>query len=324
METIAISGEETAATTDVSRKEPHLLGLPLEIRLQIYGWIHAAHPVQHAQLAPWYPNPIHSVYFLGPVNPPGVETEDLAVPGKIVTVIDGPAREYNHSNSNQKHEEPPLLSPNRPISGIPSALLGTNRQIYNECRCLPFHANEFVFVNWFSSGLWAARAFTRGLRPWQRDEMRWARLEMLGRDFTGPTLKEWIELCGHWTSGLRGLRLKILIGGGIFEPTAPFAALNNNAEAQAMGLGSITTRPDPRLEWIEEGLRKLEALRRLEVELSVLDWGDGEKVEWCTELGKMLNVGREGEEGIVVVRCVEKLEEDRGPKRQVCEGIAKN
>ncbi|KAK1480446.1 hypothetical protein CTAM01_14388 [Colletotrichum tamarilloi] len=275
---------------DVSKNELHLLGLPLEVRLQIYGWVHVAHPVEHAQLAPWYPNPIHSAYFLRPVNPPGVETEDCAVPGKIVKAIGQPAGEEDDSDRDQKSEEPSLLSPNRPISGIPSALLETNRQIYNECRSYPFHTNEFVFVNWFSSGLWAARAFTRGLRPWQRDEMRWARLEMLGRDFTGPALKEWIELCEHWSFGLRGLRLKVLIGGGIFEPTAPFSALKNNAEAQAMGLGSKTTRPDPRPEWIEEGLRKLRALRRLEVELSVLDWGDGEKLEWCAELGKMLNV----------------------------------
>ncbi|KAK1716088.1 hypothetical protein CaCOL14_009201 [Colletotrichum acutatum] len=286
---------------DVSKNELHLLGLPLEIRLQIYGWVHVAHPVEHAQLAPWYPNPIHR---------------------KIVKAIGQPAGEENDSNKDQRSEEPSLLSPNRPISGIPSALLETNRQIYNECRSYPFHTNEFVFVNWFSSGLWAARAFTRGLRPWQRDEMRWARLEMLGRDFTGPALKEWTELCEHWASGLRGLRLKILIGGGIFEPTAPFSALKNNAEAQAMGLGSKTTQPDPRPEWIEEGLRKLRALRRLEVELSVLDWGDGEKLEWCAELGKMLNFGKEAKDSLVVVRCVEKLEEDSGSKRQVFDGIA--
>ncbi|KAK1690102.1 hypothetical protein BDP55DRAFT_649667 [Colletotrichum godetiae] len=316
----AVPGENTTAAMDVSNNKLHLLGLPLEIRLQIYGWVHAAHPVEHAQLAPWYPNPIHSAYFLRPVNPPGMETEDRTVSGKIVKVVGEPLGEEDGSSKDQKNEESSLLSPNRPISGIPSALLETNRQIYNECRSFPFHTNEFVFVNWFSSGLWAARAFTRGLRPWQRDEMRWARLEMLGRDFTGPALKEWTELCEHWASGLRGLRLKILIGGGIFEPTAPFSALKNNAEAQAMGLGSKTTRPDPRPEWIEEGLRKLKALRRLEVELSVLDWGDGEKLEWCSELGRMLNVGRE-EKSLVVVRCVEKLKEDSGAKRQVFDGI---
>ncbi|KAK1972273.1 hypothetical protein LY78DRAFT_676264 [Colletotrichum sublineola] len=180
----------------------------------------------------------------------------------------------------------------------------TSKQVYNECRTLPLHTNEFVFVNWFSSGLWAARAFTRGLNPWQRDEMRFVRLEMLGRDFTGPELKE----------------LKVLVGGGLSEPTVTFAALDGNAEAQALGLVPGTaTRREPVPEWIEEGLKRMRALRRLEVELTVLDWGDDEKIAWCVELGRILNderleTGRER----VVVRCVERLMDERGPKRQVC------
>ncbi|OHW94127.1 hypothetical protein CSPAE12_07223 [Colletotrichum incanum] len=296
-----------------------LLNLPLEIRLQIYGWVHEMHPVEHAQLAPWYPTPIHSAYFLRLVKPE-VRAEDLAG-----TVKASKVRSAHDDDKTDPKQEELLLSPYRPLSGIPTALMCANKQIYNECRTLPLQTNEFVFVNWFSSGLWAARAFTRGLEPWQRDEMRFARLEMLGRDFTGPALKEWVELCGHWASGLRGLRLKVLIGGGIFEPTATFAALNDNAEAQAMALKSNTARPEPRPEWIEEGLRRMRALRRLEVELSVLDWGDDEKIAWCVELERILNDGRreEGRER-VVVSCVERLMEDRGPKRQVVGDFAKN
>ncbi|KAJ0164151.1 hypothetical protein CTA2_1648 [Colletotrichum tanaceti] len=299
--------------------EPPLLSLPLEIRFQIYGWVHAMHPVEHAQLAPWYPNPIDSAYFVRLVEPE-IEVEDLAVAGKKPT-----AKTTGYHDDKGPQQNGLLLSPHRRLSGIPSALMCANRQIYSECRALPLHANEFVFVNWFSSGLWAARAFTRGLQPWQRAEMRFARLEMLGRDFTGPALKEWVELCGHWAAGLRGLRLKVLIGGGILEPTATFAALNDNAEAQATGLGLRTTRTGPRPEWIEQGLRRMGALRRLEVELSVLDWSNDEKVAWCVELGRILNKGR-SEEGreMIVVSCVEKLREVPRQTRRAIDNLAKN
>ncbi|TQN72477.1 hypothetical protein CSHISOI_02992 [Colletotrichum shisoi] len=317
-EASASSVEDIPSSMILQNGEPPLLSLPLEIRLQIYGWVHAMHPVEHAQLAPWYPNPIHSAYFVRLVEPEG-EIEDLAVAGTRTI-----ARTTGCDDDKGPQQSEVLLSPHRPLSGIPSALMCANRQIYSECRALPLHANEFVFVNWFSSGLWAARAFTRGLQPWQRGEMRFARLEMLGRDFTGPALKEWIELCGHWAAGLRGLRLKVLIGGGIFEPTATFAALDDNAEAQATGLGLRTARPGPRPEWIEQGLKRLGALRRLEVELSVLDWGDDEKVAWCVELGRILNEGRpeEGREKIVV-SCVERLREDPRQTRRAIGNFAK-
>ncbi|KAK1984042.1 hypothetical protein LZ30DRAFT_780151 [Colletotrichum cereale] len=298
----------------MSSQSAAMADFPLEIRLQIYGWVHAMHPVEHAQLAPWYPNPTASVYFHKTVKP------EVGAEGRA-----GTGKAPKHQSADDDHRTDPwkddmLLSPHRPLCGVPSSLMCTSKQVYDECRTLPLHTNEFVFVNWFSSGLWAARAFTRGLDPWQRDEMRFARLEMLGRDFTGPTLKEWVELCGHWALGLRGLRLKVLIGGGLFEPTATFAALNGNAEARALGLtpGAAAARREPAPEWIEEGLRQMRALRRLEVELSVLDWGDDEKIAWCVELGRILNDGRrEAGRERVVVKCVERLMDNRGPNRQV-------
>ncbi|KAK2042497.1 hypothetical protein LZ31DRAFT_567171 [Colletotrichum somersetense] len=298
----------------------HFLHLPLEIRLQIYGWVHDMHPVEHAQLAPWYPNPISSAYLHRLVKPQG-GAEDRA----------GIEKAPGHHSADEDERSDSwqggiLLSPRRPLCGIPSSLMCTSKQVYNECRALPLHTNEFVFVNWFSSGLCAARAFTRGLEPWQRDEMRFARLEMLGRNFTGPTLKEWIELCGHWASGLRGLRLKVLVGGGPLEPTTTFAALNGNAEARALGLATgIAALREPAPEWIEEGLKQMRALTRLEIELTVLDWDNDEKIAWCAELGRILNDGRrEAGRERVVVRCVERLVEERWPKRQVSGEPAKN
>ncbi|KAJ0379096.1 hypothetical protein COL26b_002571 [Colletotrichum chrysophilum] len=305
-----------AAAPAAATGDSPLLNLPYEIRLQIYGWVHAMHPIQHAQLAPWYPTPTYSSYFLKLVRPdaaedPGVKRPTAAADGAN-DVDDDPRKKEARKAATADEEDKAMLSPHRPLCGLPSALLRTCRQIYEETRTLPFRNNEFVFVNWFSSGLWAARAFTRGLQRWQRDEMRYTRLEMLGRDFTGPALKEWVELCGCWAGGLRGLRLKILIGGGIFEPTASFASLNNNAEAQAMDISKF---PEPRPEWIEEGLRRMGRLRELEVELCVLDWDDGQKIAWCESLETILNEGREG--GEVRVRCVERLMEDRGPKREI-------
>ncbi|KAF4818702.1 hypothetical protein CGCSCA5_v005024 [Colletotrichum siamense] len=298
-EVLAMPAEEPngAAAPAAAAGDSPLLNLPYEIRLQIYGWVHAMHPIQHAQLAPWYPTPTYSSYFLKLVRPDAAEDSGVKRPTAaadgVNDVDDDPRKEEARKATTADEEDKAMLSPHRPLCGLPSALLRTCRQIYEETRTLPFRSNEFVFVNWFSSGLWAARAFTRGLQGWQRDEMRYTRLEMLGRDFTGPALKEWVELCGCWAGGLRGLRLKILIGGGIFEPTASFASLNNNAEAQAMDISKF---PEPRPEWIEEGLRRMGKLRELEVELCVLDWDDGQKIAWCESLETILNEGREGGE----------------------------
>lgn len=310
---MSVSSSAHSAIADAPAGESAFLDLPFEIRLQIYGWVHAMHPIQHAQLAPWYPTPTYSAYYLKPVEAEKGSRRE----GKSNRHKDHERQETltttNAGASATEDDEEPLLSPHRPLCGLPSALLRTSRQVYRECRTIPFQTNEFVFVNWFSSGLWAARAFTRGLGAWQRGDMRFTRLEMLGRDFTGPALREWVELCACWAGGMRGLRLKILIGGGIFEPTATFAALNNNAEAQAIDIWRF---PEQSPEWIEEGLRKMGRLRRLEVELSVLDWDDGQKIEWCASLERILNEGRE-KARCVRVRCVERLMEDRGPRREV-------
>lgn len=59
-----------------------------------------------------------------------------------------------------------LLSPYRPLSYIPSALLLTCRQIHTEVCLLSFHDKEFVFISWFASSvLPAARAFVKSQRP---------------------------------------------------------------------------------------------------------------------------------------------------------------
>ncbi|KAM0288008.1 hypothetical protein ACHAQH_000076 [Verticillium albo-atrum] len=276
----------------VPRSEPitfPLMDLPLEIRLQIYQWTCLMHPLRYAQLAPWYPTPSYSAYPHELVRSEAKKEED--VPDK--TDVNGER----------------LLSPHRLICSMPTAFLRCSKQTYAEAHLVPFHENEFVFVNWFSSGLWAARAFTRPLQPWQRAAMRHVRLEVLGRDFSGAGLKEWTALCDFWAEGLRGLRLKILIGGGPVEPSVAFAQLNGNAESQAM---TIFCDPKPRPAWIEEGLRRLRGLRALEVELASLDWDNDRKLAWCASLGRMLNAERE-KTGLwpVSVACVRRLSAPR-------------
>ncbi|KAH6692340.1 hypothetical protein F5X68DRAFT_57793 [Plectosphaerella plurivora] len=283
---------ETSSDTEDESTEPrgpNLLDLPLEIRLQIYNWLLLLGPLKHAQLAPWYPTPTYSAYYVGFVKPsrPASDCDDEAQ--KIKPASEQPA--------------PKLLCPDRPICGLPTALLQSSRQIYEEARLLPFEQNEFVFVNWFSSGLWAARAFTRPLSQWQKDATRYIRIELLARDFTGAGLQEWVTLCEAWSANLRGLRLKILIGGGIIEPAVTFAELNGTPEHDAMNL---YCDPEPRPAWIREGLEKLRSITNIEVELASLDWDCDKKIEWCAALEKMLDedLGRQQK---VKVSCVAKL-----------------
>jgi hypothetical protein len=281
-----------------------LMNLPAEIRLQIYGWLHRMHPVQHAQLAPWYPTPIYSAYFLRAVMPT-LDTFDAATDAEVTSAG---LTKLIESEAEGKTQGPRLLSPHRPLACIPSAFMRAGRKVYDECRTIPFLENEFVFVNWFSSGIWAARAFTKGLKPWQREVMRYARLEMLARDFTGAGLKEWKDLCTFWSPGLRGLRLKVLVGGSVFGPVTDDTQTTGSApEREAMSVADGTPKP-----WIEEGLKKIAALRSLEVELVVSDWTNEQKLEWSSALEGILNEGRGvGEERVSVVSAERELDKKR-------------
>jgi len=204
--------EEAAAPIIKEQKEKSRLSffdLPLEIRLQIYNWVHMASPVRQAPLAPWYPTPTHSAYFLQAVMP-GFEVGASTGPPSTPHVV----RKTGASAANRDLPgHPRLLSPFRPMSRVPTAFLRTCRRLYEEARAVPFHENEFVFVNWFSSGLSTGRAFTRGLRPWQRESIRYVRMEVQGIDLAGDRAQDWKETCEFWAEGLRGLRLKIAVDG---------------------------------------------------------------------------------------------------------------
>ncbi|SPJ79564.1 uncharacterized protein FTOL_07955 [Fusarium torulosum] len=252
------------------------LSLPLEIRLQIYHWLHLMCPVRHAQLAPWYPTPVHCQYILQRVDPEA-SSEDT-------------------SSKHNKESRRELLSPYRPLSGLPAGLLRTNLQIYREARMIPFTHNEFVFVNWFASGLWAARAFTRALAPWQRAALRYVRLEVLARDVVvgGAGREEWRVLCTEWASGVRGLRMKMVLGASMSVVTEP-----------AFG-GGAGRRAEAARRWVGEGLGLMARLERVEMEVVAREMSDAEKIEWCEVLQEEL---REGGLQRVVVVCTEKVQE---------------
>ncbi|KAF5026560.1 hypothetical protein F66182_1349 [Fusarium sp. NRRL 66182] len=260
---------------DEPEEKTTFLSVPLEIRLHIYHWLHLMCPVRHAQLAPWYPTPVHCQYILQAVDP-GAETEDAA-----------------ESNAESGME---LLSPYRPLSGLPTNLLRANMQIYREARLIPFTRNEFVFVNWFASGLWAARAFTRALAPWQRAALRYVRLEVLARDVVvgGAGREEWRALCGEWASGVRGLRMKMVLGASTSVLTGPAFE------------GGVERRAEAARQWVGEGLGLMVYLERVEMEVVAREMSDAEKFEWCEMLQGELRSG--GLETVVVV-CTEKVQE---------------
>jgi hypothetical protein len=84
-----------------------------------------------------------------------------------------------------------LSSHHKPIQGkIPTALLLTCKQVFDETRLLPWERNTFTFTNWFWSGVYAARQFARGLRPWQRAAVRWVGVEVLARDLRAHGMRE--------------------------------------------------------------------------------------------------------------------------------------
>ncbi|KAH8682326.1 hypothetical protein BX600DRAFT_430211 [Xylariales sp. PMI_506] len=259
------------------------LHLPIEIRLCVYYWLYRMSPVRETVLTPWCPTPAKPHYVVRRLYADqGVEeTPDAREP-----------------SPNQ------LLSPYRPLAGVPTALLRSNRQIYHEVRDLPMRRNEFMFLYWFASGLWPARAFVKGLQAWQQDAMSYVRLELLARDLSGTHDEQWRELCELWSVGLRGLRLKII---GNSESYTPWAT-DSLKPCQSAPVMEVVDTHGKANNWIEAGIRKLRRLQTLEVELAIPGWGIEEKIEWCRRLESALNdkTNERDKDRHVWVVCVEK------------------
>ncbi|KAH8670764.1 hypothetical protein BGZ61DRAFT_362959 [Ilyonectria robusta] len=258
-----------------------LLSLPLEIRLQIYRWLHLMSPVRQLPLAPGYPTLVHCQYILR----------------RVVHNTDFPP-DYDTLPSIAS-----LLSPYRPLSVLPTSLLQTNSQIYHEARLIPFMYNEFVFVNWFASGLWTARAFTRALAPWQRSALRFVRLEVLARDVLGSAgREEWRALCKDWAAGVRGLRMKMVLG------SSTVSTILTTSGTSDSGSGGVGPRAEAARRWVVGGLGMMRRLESVEMEVVAREMRDEDKVRWCEMLEEELRgIGLE----TVNVVCVEKVVQEK-------------
>ena len=130
--------------------------------------------------------------------------------------------------------------------------------------------------------------------------MRYVRLELQGSDLAGDRLRDWREVCEFWADGLKGLRLKILVDGRVFIPHFGVGYMDD--ADQLLDAQELIGDND---EWIQDGLKRLLALRHLEIELAESQWSNDQKVEWCNDLSKKLNAERK-ETDQATVLCVER------------------
>lgn len=269
-------------------RSPTFLGLPAEIRLQIYHWVYFDHAVQHAELDPGYLIPPKSVYMTRPIR-----TDPPAQLSLGQTSSEDNSSSSLSATSNQ-HDDA-LLSQNRPISRIPTSLLVVNKQVYLEARGVPFLENEFVFVNWFSSGLSSAKAFIAVLAPWQRALLRYARLEALLTDFRESERENCTRLCRLLSLGLWGLRLRV----------QERDTLSNSSGSENNHPANISSTIESSWKLIASALVEIKALRWLEVDLSIAGWSDAQKTLWCRSVEEFVNSTKAETERRLHVVCVE-------------------
>lgn len=251
----AIKLEVSTAAGTIKSAQCRFLSLPLEIRLQVYNWLYRMSPVQKATPNTGYPLPTRQQ--------------------RITTLVED-EEDFQHSSyytTSVRH----LLRQDRLYNYMPSELLRLNRQIYAEAREIPFHSNEFVFENWFSSGLVTGAAVISGIfEPWQTRAMRFARIETRDVDFRQDAgLEAWKTLSGCWAEGLRGLRVLIQV-----------------SKEDVPGDGEMVDLLDGVPEqWVSKGcLDKLLALEQLEIELVTPSLcSEGVKLGWCRKLERILD-----------------------------------
>ncbi|ETS07006.1 hypothetical protein M419DRAFT_5239 [Trichoderma reesei RUT C-30] len=305
--------EEKDSNGATQPQNSRLLSLPVEIRLRIYYWAYRMSPIQPKELAAGYPIPMLCRYVLHPLDPDlekkieeEIEAEEavieLAKPDESGPVMEGSEGsqasqgKWEKMKAEQERKKlvkertkermrelnrntPGLLSSERPLAGIPTNLLRTCRQIYFEAREVPFAENEFVFLNWFSSGLNAASAVTKSQRPWQRLAMRYARLEIMAEDLARKAaLSKWADLCSpgraaSWTRGLRGLRVKVV---GQIGRRSTDDQKDDDEFVDGLEEAGGARR------WVEGGrLAEMENLERLEIEIIKNSWSTEDKIAWC-------------------------------------------
>ena len=269
-------------------RSPNLLDLPTEIRLKIYKYVLESNPFFISQDR------------LPKIKSSRVQTICACTCTPFRPRIMTETRLDNHPIKIMQRDSSstsPMFTPRRPQGYFPIGLLGACHQIYAEVRTLPFSMNDWAFgsTNVEDSGLIAASFFTRTLVPWQRDAMRWARLNVSSNDFDYPDrLRRWEELCGFWGAGLRGLRLHV-----------------SDDLLIRMHRGSVWREPwagdGDQWRWVDGGLQRLRGLKTVEVEWvgrMLRTVTKKERLTWCERVSERLNEGRDECEKTAVVAIV--------------------
>ncbi|KAH8594665.1 hypothetical protein B0O99DRAFT_687443 [Bisporella sp. PMI_857] len=305
-----------------------LLTIPLEIRMHIYSYVLRSHEIYHPNLlspttiSPPAPSQFEKLQYTtfifaasqhdngtGCLNgnsesQPILGTYDIALQKTQILNIGHPIGDpmiMTTTTSALCHG----------IQGkMPTGLLVSCHQIYEEVRLLPFHTNAFVFVNWFWSGVYAARQFTRGLKTWQREAVRWTSLEVLARDLRtggmdsigggigglasmsldgrGKGSGEWIDLCRLWE---RVLGLKLSIKGSLNAIVDGSINISGNEGCEGNHLLNAN------YDWVQGGVLHLKSLRFLELEIEDETIDRETKLAFCRDLCRMLSEKRDREDG---------------------------
>jgi hypothetical protein len=290
-----------------SKPTSTLLTIPLELRLQIYSYILIGHPIHHAHLAPLDPpttfQGMNSEEFHTTRLAPSSQTPQETEVRTLITHLSSSSAESQKLNALYPISQPRLVFGHQRIQGkMPTALLVSCKQVYEESKMTPWEQNTFTFINWFWSGVYASRQFSRSLRPWQSDAMRFVGVEVLGRDLKVDGMKrfgggigvsemgEWWELCGLW-KGVWGLRLAVK--GAVCEKrrVEVDGSVGWNGES-----GAADDQPHPdngildvKAEWIQRGLLAMKELRWIEIEIEDEDVSRETKIAFCGELGGAFN-----------------------------------
>ena len=235
-----VAGEGSHASRD-DTSDSLLLSLPLELRLQVYYWVMLSRPLRESSPLPGYPVPEFKRH-----------------------------KTVREDASSDDFCCDALLCPDRPLHGMPSALLQVSRQVYAEAREVPFRNNEFVFRSWFSCGLSIAATFVGCvLESWQGGSMRFVRIEADVVDLLDDQGLQWWRRLSVACTNLQGLRLRVVVR----EQT--------NLER---------LRKDEGRTWVADGqVGRMKALEKVEMELDVPQWCSKEKVVWCDALQRSLD-----------------------------------
>lgn len=167
---------------------------------------------------------------------------------------------------------------------------------------------ERVFVHelvWFGVG--AAGDFMTFLKEWQRGCVRWVGVEVVARDLGGGSGRggepggggAWRELCGCW-EGVWVVR--IVLAGRVDVCSRGIEDVGEDGEGKVVN--SLLNARHP---WVQSGLRKLRALRRLEIGIEDATIPREAKNRFCRDLQGVLS-------GVDVIQVAVGVEEQKNVK----------